>query len=72
MDGQSHLLLIRDEGGPPEAQVGTAENSNKKKRIKIKIKKRDEQHTVAWNKHICKISHFCEVDLKKSVYFGGA
>lgn len=24
MDGQSHLLLIRDEGGPPEAQVSTA------------------------------------------------
>uniref|UniRef100_A0A8C6UHN7 ArfGAP with GTPase domain, ankyrin repeat and PH domain 1 n=1 Tax=Neogobius melanostomus TaxID=47308 RepID=A0A8C6UHN7_9GOBI len=24
VDGQSHLLLIRDEGGPPEAQVGTA------------------------------------------------
>lgn len=23
MDGQSYLLLIRDEGGPPEAQVGT-------------------------------------------------
>lgn len=22
MDGQSYLLLIRDEGGPPEAQVG--------------------------------------------------
>lgn len=21
MDGQSYLLLIRDEGGPPEAQV---------------------------------------------------
>lgn len=24
VDGQSHLLLIRDEGGPPEAQVSTA------------------------------------------------
>lgn len=23
VDGQSHLLLIRDEGGPPEAQVST-------------------------------------------------
>lgn len=22
MDGQSYLLLIRDEGGPPELQVG--------------------------------------------------
>lgn len=22
VDGQSYLLLIRDEGGPPEAQVG--------------------------------------------------
>lgn len=22
LDGQSHLLLIRDEGGPPELQVG--------------------------------------------------
>lgn len=24
VDGQSYLLLIRDEGGPPEAQVSTA------------------------------------------------
>ncbi|XP_010725161.1 arf-GAP with GTPase, ANK repeat and PH domain-containing protein 3-like [Meleagris gallopavo] len=24
VDGQSYLLLIRDEGGPPELQVGTA------------------------------------------------
>lgn len=24
MDGQSYLLLIRDEGGPPELQVGDA------------------------------------------------
>lgn len=24
VDGQSHLLLIRDEGGPPEVQVSTA------------------------------------------------
>lgn len=24
VDGQSYLLLIRDEGGPPEAQVGSA------------------------------------------------
>ncbi len=23
MDGQSYLLLIRDEGGPPELQVNT-------------------------------------------------
>lgn len=23
VDGQSYLLLIRDEGGPPEAQVST-------------------------------------------------
>jgi len=23
VDGQSYLLLIRDEGGPPEAQVGS-------------------------------------------------
>lgn len=24
VDGQSYLLLIRDEGGPPEAQVSTS------------------------------------------------
>lgn len=27
MDGQSQLLLIRDEGGPPEAQVSPAPQS---------------------------------------------
>lgn len=26
IDGQSHLLLIRDEGGLPEMQVWTGEN----------------------------------------------
>lgn len=29
MDGQSYLLLIRDEGGPPEAQVGSTATNTK-------------------------------------------
>ena len=31
VDGQSHLLLVRDEGGPPDEQVKLCKNCKKNK-----------------------------------------
>lgn len=44
IDGQSYLLLIRDEGGPPELQVGSSLSLNRTRNNKPNA--RTPQHRV--------------------------